>query len=159
MPVEAVGELGQIAPWVPGFAGVVGSVQRTLDVAQQRVHSRQPGGLATTLAGPPDHARLVVAPGCSHPAYARRPVREHCHHRLTGRFASRSSSTSSDRFGRLEAECIDSPCSGRRCWKRTPAGDCSSTATQTRGRVRAVASSEHSQADLLAGQITGLRGE
>lgn len=141
------GEFGQREPHVPRFAGVLSSVQRTLDVAQQRVHTRQRGGLATALAAHRDHARPVTAPGRSRPAYARQPLRGHCRHRLTGSFASGSSGTLSDRFGRLDPESIESPCTGHLRYKRAPASDCASTATQVRGRVRALASSKHSQAD------------
>lgn len=57
------GEFGQREPPVPRFAGVLSAVQRTLDVVQQRVHTRQPGGLATAVAAHRDHARPVAAPG------------------------------------------------------------------------------------------------
>ena len=48
-PVEAVGELGEVAPHVFRIAGVIGSVDRPLDVAQQRVHPGQPGHFAAAL--------------------------------------------------------------------------------------------------------------
>ena len=41
-PVEAIGELGEVAPRVAPVAGVVGSVDRSLDVAQQGVDPYQP---------------------------------------------------------------------------------------------------------------------
>ena len=59
-PVEVVGELGQVAACVAPVAGMIGSVDGPLDVAEQGVHPGQARRFAATLA-PAVHARLVLA--------------------------------------------------------------------------------------------------
>ena len=74
--VEPVGELGEVARQVLGAEVMVRAVQRTLDVAQDRIdpgERRMPGAGRSTSG----HERLVKAPGALHRGEAAQGVGHH----------------------------------------------------------------------------------